>query len=381
MSWVPPVVDAEAAAAATALLRDEFGGESEGVWAAPGRVNLIGEHVDYARGLSLPIALPHSTFVAVRRRTDKVLRCVSSLGGPPWTGRIDDIGPGNPTGWSSYLAGVVWAMRRKGLLGRDFGGADVAVASCVPVGAGLSSSAALECALALALAELGGLPTDDAGRAALASCCVAAENEIALAPTGGMDQAISLRARAGHALLVDSADGSTVAVPFDPAATGLALLVIDTQAPHRLVDGQYAQRRRSVEDAAAALGVGSLREVDDVGGLGDPLLRRRARHVVTEIGRVREVLALLASGRNREVGPVLTASHVSLRDDYEVSCRELDCAVDAALAAGAHGARMTGGGFGGSAIALVDEAAVDLVAAAVREAAASGGLAAPRFLR
>ncbi|MFD4180762.1 galactokinase [Rhodococcus sp. NPDC058514] len=373
------MLDSALATDAIDRFRRNFGAEPEGVWAAPGRVNLIGEHVDYAQGLSLPIALPHSTVVAVGRRRDGVLRCRSGAGEGTWAGRIEEIAPGNPSGWAAYLAGVVWAMQREGLLGGGFGGVDVAVESSVPIGAGLSSSAALECALALALADLVGLPSDDAGRAALAGSCVRAENDIALAPTGGMDQAVSLRAKDGHALLVDSRDGGVAPVLFDLVGEGLALLVIDTRAPHRLVDGQYAQRRKSVEEAAATLG-SSLRDVDDVAALTDPVLRRRAGHVVTEIGRVREVLSLMDSGRYRDLGPLLTVSHASLRDDYEVSCAELDCAVDAALAAGAYGARMTGGGFGGSAIALIDAGEEERVAAEVRGAARSRGLTEPRFL-
>ncbi|WP_246098100.1 galactokinase [Rhodococcus spelaei] len=380
--WVAPVSDADLAEAATALFRAEFGGLPDGVWAAPGRVNLIGEHVDYADGLSLPIALPHRTVVAVRGRGDGRLRLRSGL--TPWDGAVADVAPGAPSGWAAYLAGVVWAMRRDGMLGGNFG-VDVAVASAVPIGAGLSSSAALECALAIALADLAGLSTDDGVRATLATCCVAAENEIALAPTGGMDQAVSLRATAAHALLVDSADGSVGQVPFDLAGNGLALLVIDTRAPHRLVDGQYAERRRSVEKAAEVLGVPTLRvaadEGLDVAVLGDRDLVRRARHVVTEIGRVREVLPLLNSGRLRDIGPLMTASHTSLREDFEVSCPELDSAVDVALAAGAHGARMTGGGFGGSAIALVEASEVDQVAVEVLSTARSRGLVTPAFLR
>ncbi|MFF0814987.1 galactokinase [Rhodococcus sp. NPDC003318] len=378
--WIVPRSDTDLAAAATTLFAAEFGVRPDGVWAAPGRVNLIGEHVDYAEGLSLPIALPHSTAVAVRGRGDGRMRLRSGL--EPWDGAVADVGPGAPAGWAAYLAGVVWALRRTGLPDSAFG-VDAAVASTVPIGAGLSSSAALECALALAVADLSGLPADDAGRAVLASCCVAAENEVALAPTGGMDQAIALRGQAGHALLVDSADGSVAAVPLDLAAHGLTLLVIDTRAPHRLVDGQYAQRRRSVEQAAARLGVPSLRHavVGDLRRLGDPVLTRRARHVVGEIGRVRETLRLLESGRIRDVGAVLTASHVSLRDDFEVSCPELDSAVDAALAAGALGARMTGGGFGGSAIALVEEGEVDVVAGQVHSSARASGLEFPAFLR
>ncbi|MGW4479519.1 galactokinase [Rhodococcus triatomae] len=378
--WVAATADAELAATAADRFRAAFGDEPDGVWAAPGRVNLIGEHVDYAGGLSLPIALAHSTAVAVRERTDGRLRLRSHLGA--WDGAVDEVAPGEPSGWPAYLAGVVWAMRRGGVCGNSFG-VDVAVVSSVPVGAGLSSSAALECALAIAVADLVGTPTDDTGRGVLAAACVAAENEIALAPTGGMDQAIALRGRAGHALLVDSGDGSVAPVPLDLAAAGLALLVIDTRAPHRLVDGQYAERRRSVETAATVLGVPTLRYASEgeLGQLGDLLLARRGRHVVTEIERVRETLRLLESGNVRDIGPLLTASHISLRDDFEVSCPELDSAVDAALAAGAHGARMTGGGFGGSAIALVDAADVERVAGQVLSSARTRDLVDPAFVR
>lgn len=380
--WVEPTSDDELADTVTARFRAEFAVEPDGVWTAPGRVNLIGEHVDYASGLSLPIALPHRTAVAVRRRRDGRVRLRSDLA--PWDGEVAEVAPGVPAGWAAYLAGVLWAMRRDAAVDRDFG-VDVAVTSAVPIGAGLSSSAALECALAVAVADLVGLPTDDRGRSRLASWCIAAENEIALAPTGGMDQAIALRATAGHALLVDSADGTVTPVPCDLAAAGLTVLGIDTRAPHRLVDGQYARRRASVEESTRLLGIDSLRvaadEDIDVEILPQPDLVRRARHVVTEIRRVRDVLDLLRSGTVRAIGPLLTASHVSLRDDFEVSCPELDSAVDAALAAGAYGARMTGGGFGGSAIALVDASDVDDVADAVLAAARSGGLVEPAFLR
>ncbi|TDQ54185.1 galactokinase [Actinorugispora endophytica] len=364
-----------------ALLRERFGVEPDGVWAAPGRVNLVGEHTDYNAGLCLPTALPMRTRAAVRRRGDDVLRLVSAQEEHPWTGRVGDIAPGGVGGWAAYVAGVVWALRGQGA---DLAGLDVAVDSDVPVGAGLSSSAALECSVALAAAELAGLPTDDEGRARLAAACVRAENEVAGAPTGGMDQAASLRCRADHALLLDCRDGSVEHVPLDLAAAGLTLLVIDTRAPHRLVDGQYAARRAACERAAAVLGVSSLREVDDLdaalGLLPGDGLRRVVRHVVTEIGRVRDVAALLRAGRAADAGPLLDASHASLRDDYEVSCPELDTAVSAALSAGALGARMTGGGFGGSAIALVRSGDADGVGAAVRAAFARSGFAAPAVL-
>ncbi|MFZ5872332.1 MAG: galactokinase, partial [Actinomycetota bacterium] len=261
-------------------------------------------------------------------------------------------------------------------------GVDIAVDGSVPLGAGLSSSAALECAVAVALAQLTGLPLDDDGRARLAAACVRAENVVAGAPTGGMDQAVSLRAREGHALLLDSTDFSVRHVPFDLAGHGLALLVVDTRAPHRLVDGQYANRRATCERAASALGVRVLADLGpdaDLSGL-DEAARRRVRHVVGEVARVHAVVDLLRAGRVEETAPHLDASHASLRDDYEVSSPELDLAVEAARSAGALGARMTGGGFGGSAIALVREAELSTVAEAVQKAFSHNGFTEPAFL-
>ncbi|WP_068155024.1 galactokinase [Rhodococcus phenolicus] len=350
-----------------------FGGSPDGVWCAPGRVNLIGEHVDYADGLCLPMAIEQRTAVAVRRRADGVVR-LRSAGFADTDVTVADVAARAVPGWAAYAAGVVWALALP-----DFAGADLTVTSDVPVGAGLSSSAALECAVALAVAELCGRDTGDAGRATLASACTRAENDFVGVPTGSMDQQISLRARAGHALLLDCRTGGIRHVPFDPAAHDLAVLVIDTAAPHRLVDGQYAQRRRAVEEAARQLGVASLRDVEDVSALRDPILRRRARHVVTEIGRVREAVTALDAGDVRSLGPVLDASHRSLREDFEVSSVELDSAVDAARDAGALGARMVGGGFGGSALALCEAGAVEQISRAVLTAAARRGLPRPRF--
>jgi len=350
---------------------------------APGRVNLIGEHTDYNGGLALPIALPHRTFAALRFRDDGVLRMVSGRESTPWEGTLADVGPGTVPGWPAYVAGVAWALTNAG---ESVSGFDVAIESCVPYGAGLSSSAALEASVGIALVDAGSGRADDATRARLAAACVRAENEIAGANTGGMDQAASLRCRAGHALLLDCLDGSVQHLPFDLAAAGLELLVIDTRAEHALVDGQYAQRRATCEAAAVALGLGTLREIapadleETLPRLSDAVSRARVRHVVTEIARVREFVDLLAVGRLTDVGPVMDASHTSLRDDYEVSCAELDVAVESARAAGALGARMTGGGFGGSAIALVPAGSTDEVSAAVEQAFADAGFAAPAFL-
>lgn len=385
-----PVVawdDAQGAGRARELFAGAFGGQPDGVWAAPGRVNLIGEHVDYNGGLCLPMALPHRTFAAVRRRDDDVVRVVSGLAPQDvWTGTVAGIAPGAVGSWVAYAAGPVWSLGQDGFA---LGGFDVAIDSCVPLGAGLSSSAAIECAVAIALDEVFGLgqaDLGDPGRARLAAACVRAENEVAGAPTGGMDQAASLRTSAGHALLLDNVDASVAQVPFDLAEEGLELLVVDTRAEHALVDGQYAARRDACHAAAQVLGVGTLREVPLAGldvalaRLDDPVQRMRVRHVVTEIARVEQFVALVRDGRVREVGPLMDASHESLRVDYEVTCPELDVTVAAARAAGALGARMTGGGFGGSAIALVEAARVGAVAAAVTAAFVERGWVEPGLL-
>ena len=365
------------------LFQDAFGGEPAGVWSAPGRVNLIGEHTDYNGGLALPIALPQRTYAAVRVRPDGVLRVVSDgMPGGPVSVPLAEVGPGSPGGWAAYVAGVFWALRDAGYA---VPGADVALSSSVPVGAGLSSSAAVECSVGAALSDLTdlGLLADLDGRRRLATVCQRAENDIAGAPTGGMDQLASMLGTAGHALLLDCRDGSTQAVPFDLAAHGLALLVVDTRAPHALVDGQYAARRHTCQEAATALGVSSLREVglpylaDTLARLPDDVTRRRVRHVVTEIDRVGRFADAVEAADWRLAGTLMVASHESLRDDYEVSCQELDLVVKTAMDAGAWGARMTGGGFGGCAIALVDAASASSVEAAVLAAFAGAGWSSP----
>jgi galactokinase len=349
-----------------------------GRWAAPGRVNLIGEHVDYAQGLCLPFAIAQRTVVEVTPRDDDRMRLRSLSEDGGFDGSLDDVGPGAPQGWAGYAAGVLWALRSAGHAVR---GVDLLVTDTVPLGAGLSSSAALECATALAVNDLFDLGLDSPeGRRELAAACQRAENEVVGAATGGMDQAASLLATAGHALLLDTRDGTARQVPFAPADTGLGLLVIDTRVRHRLADGQYGARRAAVEKAAAALGLSSLRDATlaAVETL-DADLARRARHVVTEIARVRETVALLDAGRLAEIGPLLDASHASLAHDYEVSCAELDLAVSSARAAGALGARMTGGGFGGSAIALVPLERVEAVGSEVRRTFAAAGHAEPHI--
>lgn len=393
VTWYPDPDPGPLVAALTARFAEEFGAEPDGVWAAPGRVNLIGEHVDYNGGLCLPAALAHRTFVAVRRRTDGLVRVRSLQDPATWEGASADIVPGGVPGWAGYAVGVPWGLVEEGLAAADTiaGGFDALVDGRVPLGAGLSSSAALECAVAVALDDLFGLGlgADDAGRARLAAACVAAERKIAGAPTGGLDQAASLRSRPGHALLIDCRDFSVDHLRLDLG--DLDVLIIDTRAHHVLTDGQYGSAREACERAAAALGVPLLGDLTpaelpaalaalEAAGHGPELLDR-VTHVVTEIARVAAAADALRGGRYADLGALFDASHASLRDDFRVSCAELDVACAAATGAGALGARMTGGGFGGSAIALVRADEADRVAAAVAAAFAAEGFAPPLFLR
>ncbi|MFD6249163.1 galactokinase [Streptomyces roseolus] len=358
-----------------------YGAAPDGVWAAPGRVNLIGEYTDFNDGFVLPLALPHTTVAAVSRRDDGVLRLHSGSAdfGAGGTVRLDvaDLEPLSGGGWAAYPAGVVWALREAG---HPVAGADVHLVSTVPTGAGLSSSAALEVVTALALNDLFELGLS---RPELARIAQRAENAFVGVPCGIMDQMASACAVEGHALHLDTRDLSHRQVPFDLAAEGLALLVVDTRVKHALGDGAYAERRAGCEAGARALGVRALREVDAahlpaaLDRLSDGTILRYVRHVVSDNDRVARVIALLDAGATRAVGPLLTEGHASLRDDLRVSCAELDLVVEAANAAGALGARMTGGGFGGSAVVLVEADRAEDVAAAVRKAFADAGYAEP----
>lgn len=383
-----------------AWFRECFGDEPHGVWFAPGRVNLIGEHTDYNEGLVLPFALGQGIVAAAARRDDGILALrtrqqPATKAGIP----LEALPAGLPAGirdripgWAAYPAGVAWSLLASGY---PVGGASIAIDSCLPDGAGLSSSAALECSVALAFTELhapggtGATAAPAVPRPELAAIAQRAENEFAGVPSGIMDQSAALLCRAGHALLLDCRSLETTQVPFDPASAGMCLLVIDTRAKHELTGGEYGGRRAECEEAARRLGVPSLRSVTDLGGLAaldDPLLLRRARHVVTDNQRVQAMAALLrayADGDSStlgKAGTLLTESHTSLRDDFEISWPEADVAVDAAVAAGALGARMMGGGFGGSAIALVADADASAVQSRIRAAFAERGWTEPEFL-
>ncbi|GGR25016.1 galactokinase [Streptomyces netropsis] len=360
--------------AATAF-HEVYGTPPAGVWAAPGRVNLIGEYTDFNDGMVMPLALPRRTWAAALPRTDGRLRLHSAAApGGVVELRTADLAPGAVHGWAAYPAGVAWALREAG---HAAGGADLHMESDVPVGSGLSSSAALEVATAFALTELHNLelPPDH-----LARLAQHAENAFVGVPCGIMDQTAAACCAEGHALHLDTRDLSRRHLPFAPDLEGLRLLVVDTRVRHDLGDGAYARRRAGCEEGARALGVPALRDVaygqlaDALDALaGDPVVRALVRHVVTENDRVARVAGLLAAGDLRAIGPVLTAGHASLRDDVAVSCAELDLAVAVANGAGALGARMTGGGFGGSAVVLVETAGVDTVAEAVTGAFASAG--------
>ena len=355
-----------------------MGRRAEGVWAASGRLNLIGEHTDYNDGFVLPIAIDRQTLAAVARRPDDVLRFHSLQEGHAPDRRLADVGPGRSDGWAAYAHGVVWALLEDGV---PLGGVDVVVDSNVPQESGLSSSAALECAVALALTEV---HEADVERTRLALAGQRAETEVVGVPTGVMDQMASLLARAGHALFLDTRSLDHEHVPLDVEASELRLVVTDTRAPRRLVEGAYAERRATCEAAAAALGVPALRdaspaEVDAAADrLGD-VGYRRARHVVTENERVLAAVAALRAGELERLGPLLVASHRSLRDDFEVSSPELDVAVETALATGALGARMTGAGFGGSALALVSADAAARLDEEMMAAFAALGFATPEL--
>ena len=349
------------------------GHDPAGVWAAPGRINLIGEHTDYNDGFVLPFALPQAAYIAAAPRTDGRWRFRSvDLDETVELGQ-DDLVPGSP-GWHSYLAGVVWALQRAG---HTVAGADVVLTSDVPLGAGLSSSAAIECAALAAFADLNDLDIEPLERAKLART---AENAYVGAPTGLLDQAASTLCIEDHALFLDCRDFSSRQVPLAVTGAGLEILVVDTRTRHSHVDGEYAARRANCEEASRILGVPALRDVTDLDTaltqLPD-LIGRRVRHLVTENARVLEAVAALDAGDYARLGALMTASHASMRDDYEITETSVDLAVVTACASGALGARMTGGGFGGCVLALVRADEVDRVSAAVTAAFAEASLGEP----
>lgn len=356
-----------------------FGSEPDGVWQAPGRVNLIGEHTDYNEGFVLPFAIDKTAKVAVRIRDDSRVRLLSTFGEQGLVeADITALAPGSAKGWTKYPLGVAWALQQRGI---QVPGFDLLMDSDVPLGAGLSSSHAIECAVISALNDLtgAGLGAED-----MVLATQKAENEFVGAPTGIMDQSASLRGSSGHAVFLDCRDQSVQLVPFDAREAGLVLLVIDTKVSHSHADGGYASRRASCELGAEVLGVTALRDVgigdlEEASGLLDSTTFRRVRHIVTENDRVLQTVERLITDGPAHIGPLLDASHVSMRDDFEISCPELDLAVETSRAHGAIGARMTGGGFGGSAIALTPVGHEHEVRDAVVRAFAAAGFTTPEI--
>ena len=354
---------------------ETFGEEPDLVAAAPGRVNLIGEHIDYSEGFVLPFAIKDRTMVAARKRDDSTVRVASAQRrNKIVTVDISDVKPGLKGEWERYALGVLWSM---GVTT----GVDLLIDGHVPLGAGLSSSAALECSVATAMNHLFdmGFNLEE-----LARLTQKAENQYVGVPCGIMDQSVSLMATNGFALLLDCRDLSTRNIPFDVASHGLELLIIDTQAHHALTDGGYAERRASCESVAAKLHVKSMRELtitqlDSSRDLLSETEYIRARHAITEMKRVLDCVKALSSGDFVKVGQLLNQSHLSLRDDYNVSCPELNTAVEASLVAGALGSRMVGGGFGGSAIALIQASKTSETIGVVEKAFADKKFKAPRF--
>lgn len=348
-------------------------------YSAPGRVNLIGEHTDYNDGFALPIALPQRTHVTFTPADVDTLTVVSDRADTPVTITLDTT-PGQIHGWGAYVAGVVWALRDSGFA---VPGGTMTISSDVPIGSGLSSSAALECAVLGALSAAAGLQLDRIDQARIGQ---RAENDYVGAPTGLLDQLSSLFGEVSHALLIDFRDVTVHPTPFDPDASGVTLLLLDSGQRHGHVDGEYAARRASCERAAAELGVASLRDVqhrgvEALGALHDPVDARRARHVLTENDRVLDFVAACAELDFAAAGALFNSSHASMRDDFEITTEHIDLIADSAVAAGALGARMTGGGFGGCVIALVPTQLTLKVGDAVRAAVTDAGYAEPEVSR
>ncbi|WP_059387970.1 galactokinase, partial [Arthrobacter sp. Hiyo1] len=331
--------DAPAVGALSGLFESTFGSAPDGVWQAPGRVNLIGEHTDYNEGFVLPFAIDKTAKVAVRIRHDSRVRLLSTFGGQGLVeADVDALVPEAAKGWTKYPLGVAWALQQRGVLVPGF---DLLMDSDVPLGAGLSSSHAIECAVISALNELtgAGLGAED-----MVLATQRAENDFVGAPTGIMDQSASLRGSKGHAVFLDCRDQSVQLVPFDAQEAGLVLLVIDTKVSHSHADGGYASRRASCELGAQVLGVPALRDVgigdlEEASGLLDSITFRRVRHIVTENDRVLQTVERLTTEGPAHIGRLLDASHASMRDDFEISCPELDLAVETSRAHGAIGAR------------------------------------------
>lgn len=348
--------------------RDRFGAAG-GIYRAPGRVNLIGDHTDYQDGFVLPIAIDRDIWCVAVRRRDRLLHLVSADLGQTAVVSLDALRPEAIPAWARYPAGVAWAFGERGA---SLSGMDLLFQSTLPIGAGLSSSAALELASALALEFGSGFTLEPKQNAVL---CRRAENEFVGVPCGVMDQYVSALALAGHALCIDCRHLTHRPVPIPAEA---AVVVLESGIRHNLASSGYEQRRAETERAVALLQrhfptIRALRDVTEamlasVAEALPPVERKRARHVVNENARVLAAVEALDAGDLRRFGHLMNHSHTSLRDDFEVSIPEIDVLVEAAREAGALGARITGGGFGGAAVALLHGVPVERFSAAVAAA-------------
>lgn len=394
-TWIHTRTPEQLAADAINLFKATFNGTPSGVWGAPGRVNVIGDHVDYAGGVSIPFALQQLTAVAMSPRRDGIYSVTSIAPGKSaeeamqFRIPVTQVGPLSPNNWAGYIVGTIWAMEEAGIIDR-VQGFDIAVVSDVPLGSGLSSSAALECSTAVGAFEiLHKRPPSEEELAGIVEACMRAENDVVGASTGGLDQRASIYGKAGQALVIDFHADTCAHVPFDLAKEKLALLIADTNAPHALNDGQYASRRGLIDEVTKALGGedSTLRDIDDAVRKTNQWAKdthhdvdeatKRVKHVVEETNRTLRAAHSLEQGDFHAFSQFMADSHESLRDQYEVVTPELESAFQAA---GAFGARMTGGGFGGSVITLVPEDKVEETARRIDTAASEKGFPSPTFL-
>ena len=366
----------EAVEKLTTYYRKLAGSDPEGIWFAPGRVNLIGEHTDYNDGFVLPFALEQRALIAAGHRDDGLIVMHAADLSETMEVSLSALAPGQG-GWAAYLAGVLWVLREAG---HQVGAVTLALTSDVPLGAGLSSSAAIECAVMAAMCDLFSLNIAPMERAQLAQ---RAENVYVGAPTGLLDQAASTLCRTGHGLFLDCRTLETTDVPLPLHEQGFEILVLDTHSPHSHIDGEYGERRATCEQAAKILGVRALRDVTDLDAalsrLPDTQMRRRVRHVVSENERTRAALGLARKGLLSERPRLLNESHISMREDYEITVPAVDLAVETALMHGAFGARMTGGGFGGCIIAWCSTGQANRIGSAVHEAFEKAGFQKPSW--
>lgn len=393
-TMILPYTDEEGKTKVKELFIKNFNTNPQEYYKAPGRINIIGEHVDYNSGICLPMALQHCAFIAVKQRKDTVVKIYSAQEKKLATFNINDISPNSNTddikGWVSYIAGVFWAFKQAGY--ENIQGCEIALDSCVPYGAGLSSSAAIECVVAIYIADKLNINLNDETKTQIANICVKAENEIAGAPTGGLDQAASMRCEKNKVLSLDCLDFSAQLLSFPIEKNNMKMLIVDTQAPHKLVDGQYSRRRQICEKVAQKLKVNSLRKcnIDDfeeyITKLDTDEEKKYLRHVLTEIERTKKFIEIIKEKNiystidKQKLGALMTASHESLKNDYKVSCPELDLAVDTMNKNGAWGARMTGGGFGGCAIGLIEEKDIKIQIEKILKAFAEKGYTTPKIM-